>query len=150
MARSWIPNKITRRPTTPCEHILVNIVCDLIDPDAWDHELVKNLFWEDDVMVILAIPLKEVQGGELELNLSSLEPLQNFGAPCVSLCHLPLLSSASPWQRRAIFLPQALLLHRGELVRILGAGNVLTAIRQWIRGLGGRSKVVGEQIWQHS
>jgi hypothetical protein len=84
MARSWIPNKITRRPTTPCEHILVNIVCDLIDPDAWDHELVKNLFWEDDVMVILAIPLKEVQGGELELNLSSLEPLQNFGAPALA------------------------------------------------------------------
>jgi hypothetical protein len=35
-------------------------VCDLIDPiiGNWDHDLVQNLFWEEDAKIILAIPLK--------------------------------------------------------------------------------------------
>jgi hypothetical protein len=56
----WIPNKITRCPSTPRGQILVNRVCDLINPitDTWDHDLVQNLFWEEDAKLILAIPLK--------------------------------------------------------------------------------------------
>jgi hypothetical protein len=56
----WIPNKITQHPSTPRGQILVNRVCDLIDPITgnWDHDLVRSLFWEEDAKIILAIPLK--------------------------------------------------------------------------------------------
>jgi hypothetical protein len=57
----WIPNKITRHPSTPRGWILVNRVCDLIDPTTgtWDQDLTRNLFWEEDANLILAIPLKQ-------------------------------------------------------------------------------------------
>jgi hypothetical protein len=56
----WIPNKITRCPSTPRGQILVNRVCELIDPITgnWDHDLVRNLCWEEDAKIILVIPLK--------------------------------------------------------------------------------------------
>jgi hypothetical protein len=57
----WIPNKITWRSSTPRGRILVNRVCDLIDPTTgtWDQDLTRNLFWEEDANLIFAIPLKQ-------------------------------------------------------------------------------------------
>jgi hypothetical protein len=55
----WIPSGFTRRPRTPRGSTVLSRVSDLIDPYAgtWDIELVKDLFWEEDVPNILAIPV---------------------------------------------------------------------------------------------
>jgi hypothetical protein len=56
----WIPAGTTRRPRTPRGATLLTKVAELIDPitNSWDEELVKDIFWEEDVMNILAIPLR--------------------------------------------------------------------------------------------
>lgn len=55
----WIPSGITRRPITPRGGTILNRVADLIDPSTgeWDKELIQDIFWEEDVRNILAIPL---------------------------------------------------------------------------------------------
>ena len=56
----WIPNGTTRRPRTARGSVLIDKVSDLFDPytENWDEELVKDLFCEEDVKEILAIPLR--------------------------------------------------------------------------------------------
>jgi len=55
----WIPKGITRRPRTPRGNTVLSRVSELIDPytGTWDTELVKDLFWEEDVPNILSIPV---------------------------------------------------------------------------------------------
>ena len=57
----WIPNGVTRKPSTPRGRVVVNKVADLIDPvtGQWDEELVCSIFWAEDVQHILSIPLKQ-------------------------------------------------------------------------------------------
>lgn len=54
-----LPRGVTRRPITPRGQSLVTRVSDLIDPVTgdWDHDLIKDIFWEQDVQDILAIPV---------------------------------------------------------------------------------------------
>jgi hypothetical protein len=56
----WIPNGVTRRTCTPRGRVILNKVADLIDPATgkWDEELIRDVFWEEDVQHILSIPLK--------------------------------------------------------------------------------------------
>ena len=56
----WIPNGVTRRPCTPRERNIVTKVSELIDPinGGWDCQLVSDIFWEEDVKHILAIPIR--------------------------------------------------------------------------------------------
>lgn len=56
----WIPNKVTRRPITPRGRTVLNKVSDLISPvtGTWDEELIREVFWPEDVQSILAIPIK--------------------------------------------------------------------------------------------
>jgi hypothetical protein len=46
-------------PITPRGQTLITRVADLIDPTTgdWDHVLVRDVFWEEDVQHILAIPV---------------------------------------------------------------------------------------------
>ncbi|KAJ1267989.1 hypothetical protein BS78_07G101900 [Paspalum vaginatum] len=55
----WIPNVITRHPSTPRGRTIISRVSELIDPTtgSWDRELVNDVFWEDDAKHILAIPI---------------------------------------------------------------------------------------------
>lgn len=55
----WIPTGSSRRPRPPRGGTLPSKVSELIDPytGSWDTELVKDLFWEEDVVNILAIPV---------------------------------------------------------------------------------------------
>lgn len=55
----WIPAGNSRRPRTPRGATLLTKVAELIDPitGSWDVQLVKELFCEEDVTNILAIPL---------------------------------------------------------------------------------------------
>jgi hypothetical protein len=57
----WIPVGVTRRPRTPRGATLVTKVAELIDPltGTWDHQLVKDLFWEEDAINNLAIPVRQ-------------------------------------------------------------------------------------------
>ena len=54
----WISNGITRRPITPRGHTVLTRVADLLHPDTgrWDEDLVRDVFWEEDVRYILATP----------------------------------------------------------------------------------------------
>lgn len=56
----WIPVGVTRRPRTPRGATLLTRVAELIDPvtGSWDDQLVRDLFWEEDVANILAIPIR--------------------------------------------------------------------------------------------
>ena len=47
----WIPDGVTRRPITPKGHTLLRRVSELIDPASgeWDSQLIKDVFWEEDV-----------------------------------------------------------------------------------------------------
>ncbi|WVZ92941.1 LOW QUALITY PROTEIN: hypothetical protein U9M48_038971, partial [Paspalum notatum var. saurae] len=56
----WIPDGILRRPVTPRRGVVLTRVAELIDPmtGQWDIELIKEIFWEEDVKKILAIPLR--------------------------------------------------------------------------------------------
>ena len=44
-------NEITRRPITPRGHMVLTRVAELLHPDtgSWDEELVREVFWEEDV-----------------------------------------------------------------------------------------------------
>lgn len=55
----WLPRSLTRRPFTPRGATLLTRVSDLINPNTgkWDTRLVKDVFWEEDAAVILAIPV---------------------------------------------------------------------------------------------
>ena len=57
----WVPRGSTRRPSTVRGQILLQKVCDLIDPISgqWDQDLVQQVFNDDDVPHILSIPIKE-------------------------------------------------------------------------------------------
>jgi hypothetical protein len=48
----WIPRGTTRRPITPRRNNILTRVSELIDPQTgnWDGELVRDIFWEDDVV----------------------------------------------------------------------------------------------------
>jgi hypothetical protein len=56
----WLPRGVTRRPCTPKGATILTKVSDLIDPytGTWDKELVHDIFWEEDVKLSLAIPIK--------------------------------------------------------------------------------------------
>jgi hypothetical protein len=56
----WLPRGVTRRPCTPKGATILTKVSDLIDPytGTWDKKLVHVIFWEEDVNLILAIPIK--------------------------------------------------------------------------------------------
>ena len=56
----WIPRGVTRRPSTPNEAEITKTVSDLIDQDSvtWNEDLVRQIFQQDDVKVILSIPLR--------------------------------------------------------------------------------------------
>jgi hypothetical protein len=57
----WLPRGVTRQPITPRGQSILTSVVDLIDPmtGVWDRELVEDIFWEEYVKVILAIPVKQ-------------------------------------------------------------------------------------------
>lgn len=59
----WLPVGVTRRPRTPRGSVVWNKVSDLIDPSTggWDTQLVKDIFWEEDAALILAIPTRPDQ-----------------------------------------------------------------------------------------
>lgn len=58
----WLPRDSVRKPLTPRGATLLTEVTDLLDPvsGSWDTSLVKDIFWEEDAEVILALP---VHGG---------------------------------------------------------------------------------------
>jgi len=57
---AWIPNKVTRRPRTPRGRTVLSKVSDLISPitGTWDEQLIRDVFWDEDVQDILSIPVK--------------------------------------------------------------------------------------------
>lgn len=57
----WIPRDLSRKPITPKGHNLLFEVAELIDPCSgrWDETLVRDLFWEEDALSILALPVHQ-------------------------------------------------------------------------------------------
>ena len=60
---AWIPNMVTRRPRTPRTprgRTVLSKVSDLISPitGTWDEQLIRDVFWDEDVQDILSIPVK--------------------------------------------------------------------------------------------
>ena len=57
----WVSRGVFRRPITPRGACLLTYVSELINPSFgdWDVDLVKEIFWEEDVKVILALPVHE-------------------------------------------------------------------------------------------
>ena len=57
----WLSRGVFRRPITPRGACLLTYVSELINPSSWDWdvELVKRIFWEEDVKVILALLVHE-------------------------------------------------------------------------------------------
>jgi ribonuclease HI len=57
----WIPRNHTRKVLTPCGASLLQKVADLINPvsGTWDEQLLRETFWEEDVKIILTLPLVE-------------------------------------------------------------------------------------------
>lgn len=57
----WLPRNHSRKPITPRGTALITDVDELICPvtGTWDEELVKELFWEEDYKLILALPVSE-------------------------------------------------------------------------------------------
>ena len=56
-----IPRGFTRRVITPRGQNILSRVSELIDPytGSWDHELLEQTFWEEDVEIIKAIPVHQ-------------------------------------------------------------------------------------------
>ena len=52
---------MTRRVITPRGQNVLTRVCELIDPytGSWDHDLLEQTFWEEDVEIIKAIPVHQ-------------------------------------------------------------------------------------------
>jgi hypothetical protein len=57
----WIPRELSIRPITPRGGNILTYVEYLIDPGtgSWDVELVRDVFWEEDAKLILALPVNE-------------------------------------------------------------------------------------------
>lgn len=57
----WIPREVSRRPITPKRGSILTNVDELIDPTTgtWDSVLVKDIFWEEDATIILAMSVHE-------------------------------------------------------------------------------------------
>jgi len=57
----WLPRDCSRRPITPRGSNIISDVSELINPvtDDWDQQLVRDIFWEEDQKIILALPLNE-------------------------------------------------------------------------------------------
>jgi hypothetical protein len=57
----WLPRDRSRRPITPRGNNLLTGVYELVDPmtGEWDRELIEDMFWEEDVRLILAWPIHE-------------------------------------------------------------------------------------------
>lgn len=60
---SWLPNGLTRKPVIPRGPSLLTSVSELINPvnGEWDTELVEDTFWQQDVDLILAMPVDVAQ-----------------------------------------------------------------------------------------
>uniref|UniRef100_A0A0A9CHE7 Reverse transcriptase zinc-binding domain-containing protein n=1 Tax=Arundo donax TaxID=35708 RepID=A0A0A9CHE7_ARUDO len=56
----WVPAGTKRRHITPRGRVLLTRVSELIDPTTgeWDSNLIREVFWEEDVQNILAIPVR--------------------------------------------------------------------------------------------
>ena len=56
----WVQNVVNRRPITPRGHTILSKVSELIDPITgdWDKALVQDVFLEEDMKHILAIPVR--------------------------------------------------------------------------------------------
>jgi hypothetical protein len=61
-ADPWLPRDSIRKPVTPRGGILLTDVSELMDPvsGSWDTTLIKEISWEEDALLILALP---VHGG---------------------------------------------------------------------------------------
>lgn len=57
----WIPKGTSRKPITPRAGTLLTKVDELVDPTtgSWDSDLVREVFWEEDAKVILALTVHE-------------------------------------------------------------------------------------------
>ena len=57
----WLPRLWSRKPITPRGKKIITSVCELIDPStgSWDSNLVRELFWPEDVNLMLSIPIFE-------------------------------------------------------------------------------------------
>jgi len=55
----WLPIDHTRKPITPRGSNLLRYVAELINPATgdWDTQLVRDILWNEDVKVILALPI---------------------------------------------------------------------------------------------
>jgi hypothetical protein len=56
----WLNREGSRQPVTPRGQCLLTKVSELIDPftGQWDEVLVRDTFWEMDVNIILATPIR--------------------------------------------------------------------------------------------
>jgi hypothetical protein len=57
----WLSREGCRTPITPRGQCVLTKVSELIDPitGQWDEELVRDIFWEMDVQIILATPIRD-------------------------------------------------------------------------------------------
>jgi len=55
----WLPRGSTRKPITPKGASLLTKVSELINPvtGEWDVQLIQDIFWPEDVAVIMQIPI---------------------------------------------------------------------------------------------
>lgn len=55
----WLPRDSVRKPITPRGATLLTEVSELMDPatGSWDTAFVRNIFWEEDASLILALPV---------------------------------------------------------------------------------------------
>jgi hypothetical protein len=69
----WLPRGISRRPITPRGTCLLSQVAELINPvtGEWDVQLVKEVFWEEDSAVILALPVHEGRDNVIACNFDN-------------------------------------------------------------------------------
>lgn len=57
----WIPRESSRKPITPRRANILTTVDELLDPatGTWDSELVNDIFWKEDAIIILAMTVHE-------------------------------------------------------------------------------------------
>jgi hypothetical protein len=69
----WLLRGFTRMPITPRGVTILHKVSDLIDPytGTSDKELIHDIFWEEDVKYILAIPIKHGEYDTLAWNFDT-------------------------------------------------------------------------------
>lgn len=63
----WLPRDLTRKPLTPRGATLLTEVEELLDLaiGSWEITLVKEIFWEEDAEIILALPVHGGRGKSL-------------------------------------------------------------------------------------